>query len=457
MSSENGAPGEVESLLRSTRSAQRDDPTDDIARLRRCMNDLACLLGLPAVELSGDARVIGGILLDRTKELAAANEKLLEEIAEHRQAERRLRRSEAFLADAQRINLTGSFSWRVATDEVTWSDQLYRIFELDPDTPITLRRILSQVHPEDVTKLGETIARMRSDGSDFEVEQRLQMPDQSIKYVRIVVHAIRDRDDGLEYIGAVQDVTERRAAEAALNEARADLAHVARVSSLGTLTASIAHEVNQPLSGMIANASTCLRMLSAEPPDVDGARETARRMIRDGRRASQVINRLRGLYVRKDVSAEPVDVNDATREVIALSKSELQRALVVLRAELDDDVPAVTGDRIQLQQVILNLLHNAAEAMNGVDDRPRQVLVRTEPDGDGAVRLSVRDTGTGILPDTLDRLFEAFYTTKRKGMGIGLSVSRSIIESHHGRLWAMPNDDGPGATFGFCIPCGMRP
>jgi len=228
---------------------------------------------------------------------------------------------------------------------------------------------------------------------------------------------------------------------------------VARVTSLGALTASIAHEVNQPLSGIITNASTCLRMLAADPPNLDGARETARRTIRDGHRASEVITRLRALFGKQGATTASVDLNEATREVMALSWSELQRSRVMLRAELGDDLPPVTGDRVQLQQVILNLLLNAADAMRGVDDRPRQVVIRTARDDGDRVRLTVQDAGVGFDPHEVDRLFEAFYTTKRGGMGIGLSVSRSIIESHHGRLWAAPHE-GPGATFAFSLPRG---
>jgi signal transduction histidine kinase len=226
---------------------------------------------------------------------------------------------------------------------------------------------------------------------------------------------------------------------------------VARVSSLGTLTASIAHEVNQPLSGIVTNASTCLRMLAADPPNLDGARETARRTIRDGHRASEVITRLRRLFARKDVVAESVDLNDAAREVIALSTGELQQRRVILRTDLADDLPPVLGDRVQLQQVILNLLLNASDAMGEVDDRPRHLGVRTEACRDGGVTLLVEDAGVGFVAHDPERLFEPFYTTKRDGMGIGLSVSRSIIERHHGRLWAAPNS-GRGATFAFTIP-----
>jgi signal transduction histidine kinase len=362
-----------------------------------------------------------------------------------------LKRSEAFLAEAQHLSSTGSFSWRVATDEITWSEQAYRIFEFDQGVPVTLELIGSRVHPEDVPMLYEMIERARGDGNEMEYEHRLQMPDHSVKYLHIVAHGTRDQDGRLEYIGAVQDVTERRLSEQALGKVRSELAHVARVTSLGALTASIAHEVNQPLSGIITNASTCLRMLAADPPNVDGARETARRTIRDGNRASDVITRLRALFSKKDARTETVDLNEATREVIALLLSELQRSRAILRTDLADDLPPVTGDRVQLQQVILNLLLNASDAMSRVDDRRRQLVIRTERDEGDRVRLTVQDTGVGFEPQGADKLFEAFYTTKSGGMGIGLSVSRSIIESHHGRLWAAPND-GPGATFSFSIP-----
>jgi len=222
---------------------------------------------------------------------------------------------------------------------------------------------------------------------------------------------------------------------------------------MGALAAAIAHEVNQPLSGIITNASTCLRMLSADSPNVDGARETARRTIRDGNRASDVITRLRALFRKEDLTLALLDLNEVTREVIALSLSDLQRNRVALQSELANDLPTITGDRIQLQQVILNLLRNASDAMVGVDDRPRQLLIRTERDDGDRVRVSVRDVGVGVAPHSMNKLFDAFYTTKSDGMGIGLSVSRSIIERHHGRLWAEPND-GPGATFSFSIPSG---
>jgi len=325
--------------------------------------------------------------------------------------EKELRRSEAFLAEAQRLSVTGSFSWRVDTDEITWSEELYRIFEFDRDAPVTLELIGSRVHPEDIPLLNNMIARARGIGSDFEYEHRLQMPDRSVKHVHLVGHGRRDRDGRLVYIGAAQDVTEHRLSEETLGKVRSELAHMARVTSLGALTASIAHEVNQPLSGIVTNASTCLRMLATDPPNVDGARETARRTIRDGNRLSDVITRLRALFSKKETTFESLDLNEAIREVIALSLSELHRSRVILRTELADNLPLVTGDRVQLQQVVLNLLRNASDAMSSVNDRPRHIVITTEREEGDRVRLTVQDEGVGLDPQAMDRLFEAFYTT----------------------------------------------
>jgi PAS domain S-box-containing protein len=377
---------------------------------------------------------------------------LLTDIDERKRAEDARKRSEAFLAEGQRLSRIGSLSWRVETGEITWSEELYRIFGFERDVPVTLDLIATRVHPEDIPLMKDMVEKARGAVSDFEYEHRLLMPDDSVKYLHLIAHGIRDNDGRLEYIGAVQDVTQRQISEEALARARSELAHVASVTSLATLTASIAHEVNQPLSGIVTNASTCLRMLTLDPPNVDGARETARRTIRDGNRASDVITRLRALFSKKDTIAERVDLNDATREVIALSLSELQRNRVILRSELADGLPLVTGDRVQLQQVILNLLRNASDAMNTVHDRPRELLIRTERGEGDRVLLSVKDAGIGFDSPSMDKLFQAFYTTKNEGMGIGLSVSRSIIGQHDGRLWATLND-GPGATFSFSIPC----
>jgi C4-dicarboxylate-specific signal transduction histidine kinase len=317
---------------------------------------------------------------------------------------------------------------------------------------VTLELIRSRVHPEDVSLIEKMrmVHQARAGGKDFEWQYRLMMPDRSIKYMQAVAHATRDQDGQLEYIATVQDVTARRTSEEALAKARSELAKFARITSLGVLTASIAHEVNQPLSGIITNAGTCLRMLDADPPNIEGARETVRRTIRDGNRAANVITRLRTLFSNDEFTLELLDLNEVIQEVIELSLSDLQRNRVVLQSQLADDLPTISGDRVQLQQVILNLLRNGSDAMADVHDRPRLLSVRTQREDGDRVRVTVRDAGIGIDPENMNKVLDAFYTTKTDGMGIGLSVSRSIIERHQGRLWAEPND-GPGATFSFSI------
>ena len=375
---------------------------------------------------------------------------------ERMRSEEALRRSAVLLERTQQLSSTYCFSWRVGTDEISGSKELCRLFELDPaDAPVTLDLIGARIHSEDRPSFHKMIERARSGLGDFEFEHRLRLPDNSVKHLRIVAHRTYDQQGQLEYIGAVQDVSHRRHTEEALVKLRAELARAAKATSLGVLTAAIAHEVNQPLAGIVTNAGTCRRMLAVDPPDIEGARETARRTIRDAERASEVVKRLRALFCKKDATTESVDLNEATREVVALSLSELERNRVIVRMELADELPRVQGDRVQLQQVILNLLLNAFEAMSGIDDRARRLLVKTERDDEDLVRLSVRDTGVGFEQEAADRLFDAFYTTKGGGMGIGLSVSRSIVESHRGRLWAASND-GPGATFSFSIPCERR-
>lgn len=437
----------------------QSDPLWEAYRQLALPNGLRACWSRPV--LSSDGKVLGtfAIYYHEVRSPTIADLQLIENanhivgIAIERHInEEELRRSEAFLAEGQRLSRTGSFSWRLNSSEIIWSEELYRIFDFEPGTLITLERIVAQVHPQDMPLFNDMVNQAKTLGTDLDHEHRIQMPGGTVKHLHVMAHGIRHEDGSLEYIGAIQDVTERRVSEDALNKARSDLAHVGRVTSLGALTASIAHEVNQPLSGIITNASTCVRMLAADPPNVEGAIETARRTIRDANRASDVITRLRALFVKKDAVVEAVDLNEATREVIALSSGDLQRCQVTLRSELASDLPPVAGDRIQLQQVILNLLRNASDAMRGVEDRPRRLVIRTHRDEDNCVRLTVRDAGKGFEPQSLDRLFDAFYTTKNDGMGIGLCVSRSIIERHQGRLWAALNDDGPGTTFSFSIP-----
>lgn len=376
----------------------------------------------------------------------------VQDITARRLAEEKLERSQASLAEGQRLSKTGSYSWLMDTDEAVVSDELRRIFGFNDDAPVTLDRFRERVHPEDLPLWTERMEAALS-GDDTEYVFRARMPDGSIKHLRSFTRGATISKGRPELIGSVADITESKLAEEDLDQARSELAHVARVAALNAMTASIAHEVNQPLGAIRMNANTCLRMLERDPPNLDGAAETAQRTIRDANRATEVIRRLRSMFGKNTTLAEVVELNESAKEVIALSASELRRSGVVLKTEFAEALPAVTGDRIQLQQVILNLLLNAADAMVAVEDRPRTLVVRTDHDGPDAVQLSVRDVGMGLDPETAAKVFDAFFTTKPQGMGVGLSISRSIIESHAGRLWAEAND-GPGATFGFRLPCG---
>jgi signal transduction histidine kinase len=360
-----------------------------------------------------------------------------------------LKRHETLLAEIERVSSTGGFCWDPATGKITCTDEVYRIFELDATVPFTLQLMGTRIHPEDLTLLDDMLERASAGASGFEFQLRLRT--ETIKHLLLSARRGDGADDQALYIGAIQDVTRRRLSEEALGNVRCELTRVARVSSLGVLAASIAHEVNQPLAGIMTNAGTCLELLGSDPPDLDAARETAQRTIRDSERACEVITRLRALFGKRGGTTESVDLNGAAREVIALALSDLHRRRVTVHTELANDLPPVTGDRVQLQQVILNLLLNAAEAMSPIEDGPRRLLIRTEFDAADQLRLRVQDTGVGFEPHDAQRLFEPFYTTKSGGMGIGLSVSRSIIESHDGRLWAEHNA-GPGATFSFSIP-----
>jgi PAS domain S-box-containing protein len=376
------------------------------------------------------------------------------DIDDRKRAEARVEQAYLRLAEAQRLSKTGSFITDLLADDHDWSEEAFRIFEFDPSAKVTVQMVRDVVHPQDLPTFDAVIARGMT-GTDVDFVFRIVTSKGTVKHIRGMARVMTQVGGHPLFIGALQDVTERKVAEEALDRARSELARVARVSTLNALTASIAHEINQPLSGIITNAGTCLRMLNGDPPNIDGARETVRRTLRDGNRASDVISRLRTLYSRKEFTLEPLDLNEAVREVIALSLSDLQRNRVVVSSELAEDLPTVTGDRIQLQQVTLNLLRNASDAMVNVEDRPRQLLIRTQLEANNNVRLDVQDAGTGVNPQDIGRLFEPFYTTKMGGMGIGLSVCRSIIEKHHGRLWAEPNN-GPGVTFSFSIPCGLE-
>lgn len=375
---------------------------------------------------------------------------------ERLQTEEELRRSYDRLAAAQKLSKTGNFTADVVVDHHIWSAELYRIFEFEPGSTISVQKVREVIHPDDLTGFDTDFGRSAAEGKPFDQVFRIVTKGGALKYLHALAEVAELTQGRPVFSGAIRDVTDERMAEEALSKTRSELAHVARVTALSTLSASIAHEVSQPLAGIVTNASTGLRMLAADPPNIEGARETARRTIRDGNRASEVITRLRALFSSRSQVSDRVDLNEAARHVMALLAGEFQRKRIELVIEPASDLLPVSGDRVQLQQVILNLLINASDALSSAETGSRRITIKTEMVETDQVRLTVRDTGTGIDPELAGKLFDAFYTTKATGMGIGLSVSRSIIEHHRGRIWASPNE-GPGASFSFVLPCSETP
>jgi PAS domain S-box-containing protein len=361
-----------------------------------------------------------------------------------------LKRAYAQLTEGQRLSKTGSFTWDVLADEHNWSEEIRRIFGFDSDLKVSMPAIVAAVHPQDMAEV-ERVIGGAVEGRDFDLVFRILTTTGEVRYAHVVGHRMAHVTDRLVFAGALQDVTENKFAVEALDRARRELADVSRATALSALTASIAHEVNQPLAGIITNCNTVVRLLAADPPNLDGVLATAQRAVRDAYRAVEVIKRLRALFARKPVGNETVDLNEAAREILMLSSGELQSGRVVLHTSFADDLPEVAGDRVQLQQVVLNFVINAAHAMRTVDDRTRTLWVSTARGDEGDVVLAVRDCGIGAAVEDFEKMFNAFYTTKPDGMGVGLSISRSILEAHGGRLWASAND-GPGLTVSFSIP-----
>jgi len=562
-----GLQDEVGVLVAGSRRA--DFPTEiELLLLRVAANQAA--IGLQEARRSGDQKRVAEALerrvAERTSQLTAANEEL--------------RRSQAYLAEAQRLSHTGSFGWRVSTGEIIWSEETFRIFQYDRTTIPTKELALQRVHPEDAALVKQTIERAAQDGKDFDHEYRLVMPDGSIKYVHVVAHALSDESDGIEFVGAVMDVTAAKQAEEALRrsesylaeaqrlthtgswawrvagrdalhlseewyriygfdpkeglsawehrlqrmhpedrakwrettdraiggksdyevelrillpdgtvkythtvghpvlnasgdvvqfvgtmidvterkraeeererlrQAHADLARVNRVTTMGELTASLAHEVNQPIAAAVTNANTCVRWLAADTPNLEEARAAAMRIVKDGTRAAEIIKRIRLLFKKGTPERELVDVNEVIREMIVLLRSEATRYKILVRTELAD-LPQVMGDRLQLQQVLMNLMINGIDAMKDVEGT-RELAIKSQRAENEHVLVSVSDTGVGLPVQQADQIFEAFFTTKVQGTGMGLSISRSIVESHGGRLWAAENSPR-GASFYFTL------
>jgi PAS domain S-box-containing protein len=396
------------------------------------------------------------VLKTRLSRLVPAVERALREARERtqrRKAEQALRRSEMYLAEAQRLSRTGSFSWDLSSGQLYWSDETYRIFGLDLQVKPTLAFLIDRTHPDDRAYVRRVINGASTRQSEFAAEHRLLMPDGLVKYVRAAARPlIGENPDRFMLVGAIVDITDLRHAEEErerLHRLEAELSHVNRVSMTGELAASLAHEIKQPIAAAVTDAAACTLWLEQEVPNVAKARESASAMVEAAMRASTIIDRVRSLYQRGAPAREVVDLNDIIREMTVLLADTAHRNGVSIRRELDRDLPPATADRVQLQQVLINLMLNGIEAMK---DQKGELHILSNTTEDGRLFVSISDTGAGIREGDSERIFEAFFSTKPQGTGVGLSISRRIIEAHGGRLWVTPNAKS-GATFVFTLPC----
>ena len=369
-----------------------------------------------------------------------------------------LQRSEAYLAEAQRLSHTGSWAFN-AREAVYWSEENFRIWGFNPQQGLPDREtVLHRIHPEDRDRVVEHVQKAVREKRDYAVEFRIVLPGGTVKHIHGLGHPVFSASGELvEVVGTQLDVTERKRAEEErerLRQAQADLAHINRVTTMGELTASLAHEVNQPIAAAVTDAHTCLRWLARDHPDVEEAREAASRIVKDATRAAEIISRIRLLFKKGTPERELVDVNEVIREMIVLLRSEATRHSISFRTELAVDLPQVMGDRVQLQQVMMNLIMNSIDAMKDVDGT-RELAIQSRRADDEQLMVSVGDTGMGLPRQQADQIFNAFFTTKLHGTGMGLSISRSIVESHGGRLWAA--DQTPrGASFCLTLPTNVE-
>jgi C4-dicarboxylate-specific signal transduction histidine kinase len=365
----------------------------------------------------------------------------------------KLQRSEAYLAEAQRLTHTGSWAWGVAArDALHLSEEWYRVYGFDPEKgPPGWQERLQRVHPEDRAKWREAIERAIAEKLGYEVEFRILLPDDTVKYIHTVGHPVLDASgDLVQFVGSSTDITQSKLAEEALRQAQADLAHVSRVTTMGELTASLAHEVNQPIAASVTDANTCLRWLARDQPDLEEAREAAARVVKDATRAAEIVARVRMVFKKGAAQRELVDVNDLIREMIILLRNEISRQSIAVRTQLAEALPQIMGDRVQLQQVMMNLIMNSIDAMKDVDGA-RELTINSRSAESEQLIVSVSDTGVGLPSQQADQIFNAFFSTKAHGTGMGLRISRSIVESHGGRLWAADNSPR-GASFCFTLP-----
>jgi PAS domain S-box-containing protein len=372
--------------------------------------------------------------------------------------EKKLQQSEAYLSEAQRLSHTGSWAFN-ATTALYWSEENFRIWGFDPQHGLPDREtVLERIHPEDRGKIVEYVQNAVRERRDYDVEFRIVLPDGAVRYIHGLGHpAFSASGELVEVVGTNVDVTDRKRAEQErekLHQLQADLARINRVTTMGELTASLAHEVNQPIAAAVTNANTCLRWLTRDHPDLEEARAAAMRIVKDGTRAADIISRIRLLFRKGTPDWELVDVNEVIREMIVLLRGEATRYNIAVQTDLAADLCQAMGDRVQLQQVMMNLIMNSIDAMKEVEGK-REVAIKSERAEDRHLLVSVSDTGVGLPPQDVSQIFNAFFTTKPDGTGMGLSISRSIVESHGGRLWATANS-GRGATFHLTLPINVE-
>jgi PAS domain S-box-containing protein len=376
------------------------------------------------------------------------------DIEERKSAEQALRRSEAYLAEAQRLTHTASWAYNPATEKALyWSDEMFRICGFDPQQgPPTSEAFLERVHPEDRESVAGTMRDAAREKTEYRVEHRIIHPNGTIKHTQAIGHPVLDHSGNVvEFVGSAVDITDVKHAEQErerLRQELANLAHLNRVSTMGELTASLAHEIKQPIGAAVTNAEACVRLLDRDQPDVPEAREAALEMAKDARRAAEIIDRVRSLYHKGSSQLETIEVNEVISEMVVMLQNEANRHSVTIRTDLAEGLPKVMADRVQLQQVLLNLMLNGIEAIR---DTSGELTIKSKVGDDSQLLISVTDTGVGLPTENAEQIFNPFFTTKSQGTGLGLAITRSIVESHGGRIWATGNS-GRGATFSFTLP-----
>ncbi len=453
------APGIVAAVMSSIIRSYLFEP--NTSTQSRVLFDLVFLVfALLMTQVMRDRNQLELRVAERTAELTRLNDDLKREIAEHNRVEAELRLSETYLAEAQRLSHTGSWAWSPPPGDIRyWSEECFRVQGFDPKGGQPKYEVFFQtIHPDDRARVAEVIQSAVREKQEFEFDYRIIHPNGDIRDARSLGHPILDTSGGLiEYVGTIIDVTDRRLAEKErerLREAQADLAHVSRMTAMGELTASLAHEVNQPITAAVNGASTCIRWLTREDPDLAEAREAALGVIRNAKRAADIISRIRSISKKGESKRQLADVNELILEMIALLRSEAKRHSVSVRTELNAELPKVMADSVQVQQVLMNLIMNSIDAMKDVDQE-RELTIRSQWADNRMLMISVSDTGVGLPPQHADRIFDAFFTTKSHGIGMGLRISRSIVESHGGRLWAV-DSSLHGATFHFTLPAPVE-